>query len=306
MQTHVQSPADWARSLAAQHYLADRDLAVAAYLALKLERPLLLEGEPGVGKTEFAKAAALALGRPLIRLQCFYGIDAKSAVYDWNYARQMIAIRLAEGDSAPRVTADDVYGRDFLIARPLLEALTQVPAPVLLIDEVDRTDEAFEALLLEFLGEYQVTVPEIGTIRGEEIPLVVLTSNRTREIHDALRRRCLYAWIGYPSLQRERAILEERVPGLGEDLSSAITAFVARLREEPLVKRPGVAETIAWAEALKALEAKVLTPELVESTLGLLLKYYDDVEMLRRPHGGGMTSSLVQWLEESRMGVNGR
>lgn len=282
-------------------YLASPELAMAAFLAVTLERPLLLEGEPGVGKTEFAKAMSQASGRPLLRLQCYYGIDLKSAVYDWNYARQMLRIRMAEaGGEDRRATEEDIYGEAFLIARPLLQALQMEPAPVLLIDEVDRTDEAFEALLLEFLGEYQVSIPELGTVRAAEIPLVILTSNRTRDVHDALRRRCVYAWIGYPTPDRERAILARRRPALSDQLLSQITAFVSRLRDEPLVKRPGLAESIAWAEALHALGAQVLTPSLVESTLGLLLKYYDDVELLRRPMGPG-GSSLQQWLAESGM-----
>ncbi len=290
--------------LAEVGYLAGPDLAMAAYLALRLQRPLLLEGEPGVGKTAFAQAMSETVGRPLLRLQCYYGIDLKSAVYDWNYARQMLTIRMAEErEEGHGKIQEDVFGPEFLIARPLLQALTMKPAPVLLIDEVDRTDEAFEALLLEFLGEYQVSIPESGTVRADEIPLVVLTSNRTRDVHDALRRRCLYAWIGYPSPERERAILARRRPELSEQLLMQMTAFVARLREEPLVKRPGLAESIAWAEALSVLGAKVLTPEVVESTLGLLLKYYDDVEMLRRPVGREMTS-LEQWLHESGTGAS--
>ncbi len=296
------SPEELSEALLQADYLADHDLAVAAYLALKLERPLLLEGEPGVGKTELAKALASVLGRPLLRLQCYEGIDGKSAVYDWNYARQMLAIRLAEGDSG-RLSVDDIYARDFLLARPLLESLTGHPAPVLLIDEIDRADEAFEALLLEFLGEYQITIPEIGTIRAEEIPLVILTSNRTREIHDALRRRCLYVWIGYPGTEREREILSRRVPPIGREIARQITDFVARLRQAPLVKRPGIAETIAWAEALQTLGARVLSAELVDSTMGLLLKYYDDLELLRRPHGDDGASNMVEWLFESQRGI---
>jgi MoxR-like ATPase len=267
-------------------YVADAGLATAVFLALSLERPLFLEGQPGVGKTALAAVMSELLGRPLVRLQCYYGIDLKSAVYDWNYARQMVHIRLAEDFArhreAPLELERDVYGPEFLVPRPLLTALTTTPAPVLLIDEVDRTDEAFEALLLEFLGEFQITIPEIGTYRAQEIPLVILTSNRTRDIHDALRRRCLYVWVDFPEPARERAILARKYPALGEALLESVVRVVAYLREAPLTKRPGLAESLDWAEALQQLGARRLTPELVESTIGLIVKYYDDLDLLRR------------------------
>ncbi|MCY0897830.1 MAG: MoxR family ATPase [Firmicutes bacterium] len=267
-------------------YVADEGLATAVFLALSLERPLFLEGQPGVGKTALAAVMSELLGRPLVRLQCYYGIDLKSAVYDWNYARQMVHIRLAEDFARHREASleleRDVYGPEFLVPRPLLTALTTTPAPVLLIDEVDRTDEAFEALLLEFLGEFQITIPEIGTYRAEEIPLVILTSNRTRDIHDALRRRCLYVWVDFPEPARERAILARKYPALGDELLESVVKVVAYLREAPLTKRPGLAESLDWAEALQQLGARRLTPELVESTIGLIVKYYDDLDLLRR------------------------
>lgn len=306
MKNPFSTVSDLALELDAAGYLAESHLATAVFLALSLERPLLLEGEPGVGKTELAKAMSRVLGRPLIRLQCYYGIDVKSAVYDWNYARQMLHIRLAEEFDRQTVSRSrleqDIYAPEFLVARPLLAALQTRPAPVLLVDEVDRTDEAFEALLLEFLGEFQVTIPEIGTIRAEEIPLVVLTSNRTRDVHDAMRRRCVYHWIDYPAPERELAILARRFPGAGQSLLHDVVTFLADLRRQPLVKRPGLAESLEWLEALQGFGTRVLAPELVENTLGLLIKYYDDVDLLLKPGKGGEIP-LHQMLEPRQHGT---
>ncbi len=292
-----------AAKLASEGYLAEPGLATAAFLALSLQRPLMLEGEPGVGKTELAKMMSRALTRPLIRLQCYYGIDVRAAVYDWNYARQMLHIRLAEEFERDRVTPDalerDIYARDYLVPRPLLAALETRPAPVLLVDEVDRTDEAFEALLLEFLGEFQITIPEIGTVTTDEVPLVILTSNRTRDIHDALRRRCLYYWIDYPEADREFEILRRRFPTLGQALLQEVVSFVGGLRRQPLVKRPGLAESLEWVEALDSLGTRHLSSEVVERTLGLLIKYYDDIDLLRRPATSG-TTALEQVLNEAK------
>ncbi len=236
----------------------------------------------------------------MVRLQCYYGIDVKGAVYDWNYAKQMLHIRLAENSSGESRDAleRDIYAADYLVPRPLLATLQSHPAPVLLVDEVDRTDEAFEALLLEFLGEFQVSIPEIGTIRAEEAPLVILTSNRTRDIHDALRRRCLYYWIDYPAPERELAILSRRYPHLGDDLLAEVVSFVAELRRQPLVKRPGLAESLEWVAALEAMGIRTLSPEVVERTLGLLIKYYDDMDLLRRPGAAGL-NTVNQILQEA-------
>ncbi len=267
--------------LARQGYLAERPLATAAYLALRMGRPLFLEGEAGVGKTEIAKALSSALGRTLIRLQCYEGLDVSSAVYEWNSAAQMIAIRLAEaaGDTDRERLAHDVFAEQYLIKRPLLRALEPDSAgpPVLLIDELDRADEAFEAYLLEILSDFQVTIPEFGTVRATHPPIVVLTSNRTREIHDALKRRCLYHWVDYPSAERELAIVRARVPGISAKLSEQVINFVQVLRAQDLFKLPGVAETIDWATALTQLDARSLTPQVVGDTLGALLKYQDDI-----------------------------
>jgi MoxR-like ATPase len=262
-------------------YVADRSLGTALFLALKLGRPLLLEGDAGVGKTEVAKVLATTLGRRLIRLQCYEGLDIASAVYEWNYARQMMEIRLDEvaGQRDKERIARDVFSETFLIKRPLLQALDQADggAPVLLIDELDRADEPFEAYLLEVLSDFQITVPELGVFRAEAPPLVIITSNRTREIHDALKRRCFYHWIGYPDAAREQAILARRVPELPAALSAQVVGFVQKLRQMDLFKLPGVAETIDWGNALMALDRVVLDPETVDSTLGVLLKYQDDV-----------------------------
>jgi MoxR-like ATPase len=291
---------DLAEKLEQAGYLSEPGLAAAAYLALALGRPLLLEGEPGVGKTELAKVMSHILKRPLIRLQCYYGIDARAALYDWNYAKQMLYIRLAEGKEGGPGVPQDIYAREFLVERPLLAAIAARPAPVLLIDEIDRTDEAFEALLLEFLGEFQVSIPEIGTLKADDTPLVLLTSNRTRDIHDALRRRCLYYWIDYPDAARERAILQRHHPNLGVQLADQVAAFVEALRRQPLVKRPGVAETLEWAAALEALSVRELSEAVVAETMGLLIKYYDDLEWLKRPASVGQ-STVGQLLEETRI-----
>jgi MoxR-like ATPase len=266
-------------------YVADRPLATVLYLALRLGRPLFLEGEAGVGKTEVAKVLAGSLGRRLIRLQCYEGLDVASAVYEWNYAGQMMAIRLAEaGGAVDRAQLEsDLFSERYLIKRPLLQALEPdtAGAPVLLIDELDRTDEAFEAFLLEVLADFQVTVPEFGTIRAEHPPIVVITSNRTREIHDALKRRCLYHWLDYPDAQRELAILKARIPDAPARLSREIVAFVQAIRKEDLFKAPGVAETLDWASALVELDAVALDPALVSDTLGVLLKYQDDIQKMQ-------------------------
>jgi len=270
--------------LAAADYLADRSLATVLFLALRMGRPLFLEGEAGVGKTEIAKVLAATLGRRLIRLQCYEGLDVAAAVYEWNYAAQMIAIRLAEAEGATdreRLT-EDVFSERFLIKRPLLQALepdTSGP-PVLLIDELDRTDEAFEAFLLEVLSDFQVTIPELGTVKAAQPPAVIITSNRTREVHDALKRRCLYHWLAYPSAERELSIVRAKVPGVGKKLSEQVVAFVQALRKLDLFKSPGVAETLDWAAALSELDVVALDPATVSDTLGVLLKYQDDIAKL--------------------------
>jgi len=265
-------------------YIADRSLATVLYLALRMGRPLFVEGEAGVGKTEIAKVLARTLGRKLIRLQCYEGLDISSAVYEWNYGAQMIAIRLAEaGGAGDRARIEhDVFSERFLIQRPLLQALEpdQAGPPVLLIDEVDRTDEAFEAFLLEVLADFQITVPELGTVKAAHPPIVVITSNRTREVHDALKRRCLYHWVDYPNAERELKILRAKVPGIGKKLSEQVVAFVQALRKEDLFKSPGVAETLDWAGALSELDVVALDPVTVSDTLGALLKYQDDIARL--------------------------
>jgi MoxR-like ATPase len=267
------------------NYIADRSLATVLFLALKLGRPLFCEGEAGVGKTEIAKVVAETLGRPLIRLQCYEGLDASSAVYEWDYARQMIEIRLAEAQGVHDrgQIASDIFNERFLIRRPLLEALTPRVggAPVLLIDELDRTDEPFEAYLLEILSDFQVTIPELGTIKATEPPIVIITSNRTREIHDALKRRCFYHWVDYPDLKRELEILAVKAPGVKESLSRQVVGFVQELRKLDLFKAPGVAESIDWATALSELDLLDLDPKTINDTLGVLLKYQDDIARLQ-------------------------
>lgn len=274
-------------------YIAERALATVTFLSLRMGRPLFLEGEAGVGKTEIAKVLSAALGRRLIRLQCYEGLDISSAVYEWNSATQMIAIRLAEasGETDRERLAHDVFSEQYLIKRPLLQALEPDPAgaPVLLIDELDRADEAFEAFLLEILSDFQVTIPEFGTVRAPKPPIVIVTSNRTREIHDALKRRCLYHWVDYPSAEREIAIVKSRVSGISAKLSEQVVAFVQAVRAEDLFKPPGVAETLDWATALRELDAKTLTPQVVGDSLGALLKYQDDIG---RMQGETLTKTL--------------
>ena len=271
--------------LARADYVAERSLATAVFLALKMKRPLFLEGEAGVGKTEIAKVLASGLGRKLVRLQCYEGLDVASAVYEWNYSRQMIEIRLAEaeGTRSRDALSQDIFSEKFLIRRPLLQALEGDlgAAPVLLIDELDRTDEPFEAYLLEVLSDFQVTIPEIGTVKAAEPPIVVLTSNRTREIHDAIKRRCFYHWVDYPDATRELDILKRKAPEASERLSREVVAFVQRLRKMDLFKLPGVAETIDWSKALVALDKMTLDPQTVNDTLGTLLKYQDDITRVR-------------------------
>jgi len=283
--------------LSAEGYVCDRALGVVVFLSLTLGRPLFLEGEAGVGKTEIAKALAAGLGRRLIRLQCYEGLDASSAVYEWNFPAQMVAIRTAEagGGSDRRALTQELFSDDYLIERPLLQALRpdENGAPVLLIDELDRTDAPFEAFLLEALSDFQVTIPELGTIRAPEPPIVILTSNRTREVHDALKRRCLYHWVDYPDVAREMAILSARAPEAAEALSREVVAFVQQLRTEDLFKKPGVAETIDWAKCLLALDVTTLSPEVIADTLGAVLKYQDDIAKLQG-------SEAARILEQAR------
>mgnify|MGYP006285256843 FL=1 len=284
--------------LARGDYVADRALATAVHLALALERPLFLEGEAGVGKTEIAKVLARVLDRRLVRLQCYEGLDVASAVYEWNYARQMLEIRMAEaaGDRDRGTLARDIFSEAFLIRRPLLQALQSDgrAAPVLLIDELDRTDEPFEAFLLEVLSDFQITVPELGTFKADAPPIVVITSNRTREIHDALKRRCFYHWVDYPTAARELEIVALKLPELPARLSAEVVGFVERLRAEDLFKQPGVAETLDWAQALQTLDCLELSPELVDDTLGTLLKYQDDIVKIQG-------SEAARLLAEIRM-----
>jgi MoxR-like ATPase len=269
-------------ALLAQTYIADRGLATSVFLALKLQRPLLLEGEPGVGKTEVAKVIANLLDTELIRLQCYEGLDVSQAVYEWNYARQIMHIRALEAQHAP-FNEDELFSERFLLRRPLLRAIEESKAKpcVLLIDEVDRSDEEFEAFLLELLSDFQISIPEIGTVRAETRPVIILTSNRTRELHDALKRRCLYAWIDYPDFRKELEIVQAKVPNAAEELAEQVTAFVQELRTQELYKLPGVAETIDWTKALVELNQKALDEHIVAETLGVILKYKDDLQKVR-------------------------
>jgi MoxR-like ATPase len=290
--------------LTAGNYVADRSLATALFLALKLHRPLFLEGEAGVGKTEIAKVLATTLDRRLVRLQCYEGLDVASAVYEWNYSRQMIEIRLAEatGDSNRETLGADIFSERFLIKRPLLQSLEKDigGAPVLLIDELDRTDEPFEAYLLEVLSDFQITIPEIGTIRAEEPPVVVITSNRTREIHDALKRRCFYYWVDYPDSARELEILRVKAPRAATDLSRQVVGFVQELRKRDLFKLPGIAETIDWTDALLQLDRISLDPQAINDTLGVLLKYQDDIAKIRGSEAASILEQVKAELAATR------
>ena len=303
MADHFDSIDDVQRRLAEVDYVCGRGLATVVFLSLKLGRPIFLEGEAGVGKTEIAKAIATLLGRKLIRLQCYEGLDAASAVYEWNYAAQMVEIRMAEaaGGGDRDTIAADVFSERHLIARPLLEAMRPQPggAPVLLIDEIDRADEPFEAFLLEALSDFQVTIPELGVVKAPEPPIVVVTSNRTREVHDALKRRCLYHWVDYPGFEREMQILRAKAPEVSETLSREVAAFIQRLRGEDLFKNPGVAETLDWAKALVALDAVALDPQTISDSLGALLKYQDDIAKLQ-------SSDANRILDEARQDLAGR
>ncbi len=282
--------------LQAQGYVADRALATTVHLALAMARPLFLEGEPGTGKTEIARVLAAGLGRRLVRLQCYDGMDLSAAAYEWDRARQLLAIRLAEATGTTAAVARDIYSREFLQARPLLSAIDpDLPPAVLLIDELDRADEPFEAFLLELLADFQLTIPEYGTIHAATPPVVILTSNRTREVHDAIRRRCLYQWVDYPDARRERAILAARAPGLPERLSAQVVAFVQELREADLFKLPGVAETIDWSRALAHMNSVELTPDAVDATLGVLLKYQDDIAKVR----GDMAAAMLAGVQNA-------
>ncbi len=299
--------------LAGADYLADRQLATAIFVALRLGRPLLLEGEPGTGKTEVAKALAATLGRELIRLQCYEGLDLASAAYEWNYARQLLEIRLAEASrggepggaarEGERARLEhDLFDERFLVKRPLLRALEPAPAgpPVLLIDELDRADEPFEAFLLEVLSDFQITVPELGTLRAAQPPIVILTSNRTREIHDAVKRRCIYHWVGFPDARRELDIVRRRVPGIDAELARQVVAFIQRLRGQDLFKLPGVAESIEWTRALLELDAVVLDPQIVDNTLGVILKYQDDIARVQ----GSEAARLVAEIRAAMTGAS--
>ena len=289
--------ADTASLLAAGGYVADAALATTVHLALAMERPLFLEGEPGTGKTEIAKVLAAGLNRRLVRLQCYDGLDLSAAAYEWDHARQLMAIRIAEaaGSTDRQTLATDIYAREYLQSRPLLAAIDpDQPPAVLLIDELDRADEPFEAFLLEVLADFQLTIPEFGTVHARTKPVVVITSNRTREVHDAIRRRCLYHWVDYPDAARERAILARKAPGVAPKLSAEVVAFVQRLRGEDLFKLPGVAETIDWAAALTHLDQHELAPAAVDETLGVLLKYQDDIAKVRGAEAARLVAEAKQ------------
>ena len=302
---------DTAARLLALDYVPERALATTVYLALKLQRPLFLEGEPGTGKTEIAKTLAAMLGRPLIRLQCHEGLDLAGAAYEWNYARQMLEIRMAEADANSQggsqgkgrdQLSQELFSDRFLTRRALLQAIdpAQPVPPVLLIDELDRADEPFEAFLLEVLSDFQITIPEYGTVKAVTPPIVVLTSNRTREIHDAVKRRCLYHWVGFPDAVREQAILDKRVPGAPQKLSAEIVAFVQKLRSLELYKRPGIAETIEWTRALMELDALVLDPDTINHTLGVLLKYQDDIAKVQGSEAARLLEQVRRESEVAR------
>ncbi len=290
---HLSSVEDIQQALQAHEYIAERGLATSVFLALKMGRPLFLEGEAGVGKTEVAKVLARILDVPLIRLQCYEGLDVHTSVYEWNYARQILQIRMLEATGRRDVTQieHEIFSSAFLIKRPLLQAIDPVKkgVPVLLIDELDRADEEFEAFLLELLSDYQITIPELGTIKAKQPPVVIITSNRTREIHDALKRRCLYFWIDYPSLEKELTIVKNKVPGIPEKLAHAVVAFVQELRTADLYKLPGVAETLDWSRALLTLSEMELHHDVVDNTLGTLLKYHDDIAKIK---GNGVARIL--------------
>ena len=287
MRENIKTPDDLISDLSNQNYVLGQGLAVALFLALKRERPLFLEGEAGVGKTEIAKTIAQLMGRDLIRLQCYEGLDIHQAAYEWNYSKQLLSIQNKSEET------DNLFHSDFLIERPLLKALMphKNGSPVLLIDEIDRADEAFEAFLLEILSDWQITIPEIGTIKAEEPPIVIITSNRTREVHDALKRRCFYNWVDYPELTTEIDILKRKVPQAGQNLRDEVVAFVQKLREQNLFKSPGVAETIDWAQALVELNCVALDPQTIDSTMGVLLKYQDDIS---RIHGSEAAKILSE------------
>jgi MoxR-like ATPase len=306
MKNNLPANIDDTQTMLAFHgYVAGRDLSTVLFLALKMGKPLFLEGEAGVGKTEIAKVLAEALGRKLIRLQCYEGLDINSAVYEWNYAAQMIEIRMAEASGQLDRTrlGQDVFAEKFLIKRPLLQALEaeEGAAPILLIDELDRTDEAFEAFLLEVLSDFQITIPELGTIKAKEAPIVIVTSNRTREVHDALKRRCLYHWVGYPDAEREVAIIKSKRPKASDTLAKEVVAFVQALRSGDIYKAPGVAETLDWVTALHELDCVSLDPQMVNDTLGVLLKYQDDIA---RMEGSEAKRILNQVKEELRLIAN--
>lgn len=296
--TTIHSISTIEEGLRQQRYIADRSLATSIFLSLQLNKPLFLEGEAGVGKTEVAKTLAAMLQRKLIRLQCYEGLDINTAVYEWNYSRQMLQIRLLEasGKVNQEAAIESIFGPEYLLKRPLLQAIdtTEKAAPVLLVDELDRADEEFEAFLLEVLSDFQISIPEIGTIKAKEPPIVVITSNRTREIHDALKRRCLYYWIDYPSIEKEYQIVLAKLPEAPQHLAEKVVAFVQELRREDLYKRPGVSETLDWVSSLVALDQKTLSEEVIEDTLGVLLKYRDDIEQVRGPVASRILSHVAQ------------